>query len=140
MARHYLEEVLALVSPSGSESVRASALNLLGGLCIGSGEIATGMQHAEEALAIAVECDDRLLQGLAYGVLYRGAKGVGDVATALEYLERSLMLAREAVAGDDIRFSELPIQRELEEEWRRRAIHQMALPTGGAGHGTVEPK
>jgi tetratricopeptide (TPR) repeat protein len=128
-ARRYLDEILALGSSVGSEYVRACALNVLGDLCIGSGEPASGMVHAEEALAIGERHDDRLVQGLAHAVLYRGAKALGDSARSLNHLEHALRLARDIITIDgDIRFSDLPIQRELEELWRQQAIFRMALP------------
>jgi tetratricopeptide (TPR) repeat protein len=131
-ARHYLEDGLALGSSSGSEYVRACTLNVLGDLCIRSGQAASGMMHAEEALAIGNRCADRLVQGLAHGVLYRGAKARGDMAAALVHLEQSLRLARDVTVDSDVRFSDLPVQLELEGRWRRQAMYRMALPMGAS--------
>jgi tetratricopeptide (TPR) repeat protein len=129
-ARRYLGECLALGTSGGSEYVRACTLNVLGELCIRTGQIALGMRHAEEARGIGDSCGDRLVEGLAHRVLYRGAKALGDMVAALVHLERSLVLARDIVVDGDIRFSDLPVQRELEEVWRRQATFRMALPVG----------
>ena len=87
------------------------------------------MEYAEEALAIGERHDDRFVQGLAHAVLYRGAKVLGDPARSLEHLERALRLAHDMISIDgEVRFGNLPIQRELEELWRREAIYRMALP------------
>lgn len=137
-AQRYLEEALPPEASSGY--LRACVLNTLADLYINSGQVAAGMMYAKEALAIAEGWDDRLLQGLAYGVLYRGAKALGNQTAALEYLEHSLVLAQEVVAGGDMRFGDLPIQKGLEDEWRRRAIHRMALLTGGAGRRGIDSK
>jgi tetratricopeptide (TPR) repeat protein len=128
-AERCFEAGVALGSSVGSEYVRACALNLLGDLCIRSGQAASGLVYAGEALAIGERHGDRLVQGLAHAVMYRGAKMLEDSARSLEHLEHALRLAHDAVAVDsEVRFSELPVQRELEALWRQQAVYQMALP------------
>ena len=57
---------------------------------------------------------------------------MSDHTRSLEYLEHALTLAHQIIVIDgEARFSDLPVQRALEERWRRQAIYQMSLPMEG---------